>query len=158
MPSSAPMNATSSTASQADPGKTHEFLVGHLAERKKELVDAGFKHGAVICLVLGWIVSSQQAQRFFAADWWVQFFATAGLITYAIVYTGWVAAHYRHSHRIFKNLEAIAFMDSRLFAFLVIRRSFALSFVLLHELMCLVMIAFIWMIPHYRDLLFPLKP
>jgi hypothetical protein len=147
------MNATSSTAIQADPGKAHEFLVGQLAERKKELVEAAFKHGAVICLVLGWIVSSEQAQRFFAASWWVRFFATAGLITYAVVYTCWVAAHYRHSRGIFKNLEAIAFMDSRLFAFLVIRRGFAVSFVLLHELMCLVMIAFIWMIPALRDLL-----
>jgi hypothetical protein len=152
------MNATSPTPIQADPGKVHEFLVGHLAERKKELVDAGFKHGAVICLVLGWIVSSQQAQRFFATSCWVRFLATAGLIAYAIVYTGWVAAHYRHSHGIFKNLEATAFMDSRLFSFLVIHRGFALSFVILHEMLCLVMIAFIWMIPHSPSLFLPPRP
>lgn len=152
------MNATSPISIQADPGRVHEFLVGQLAERKKELVDAAFKHGAVICLVLGWIVSSQQAQRFFGTSWWVQLLATAGLITYAIVYTCWVAAHYRHSHEILKDLEATAFMDSRLFSFLVIHRGFALSFVIIHEMLCLIMIAFIWMIPLYRDLLFPLKP
>jgi len=151
------MNATSPTL-QADPGKVHEFLVGQLAERKKELVEAGFKHGAVICLVLGWIVSSQQAQRFFATSWWVQFLATAGLVTYLVVYTCWVAAHYRHSRDIFKNLEALDFMDSRLFAFLVIHRGFALLFILLHETVCLVMIAFIWMIPHFRDHLFLSMP
>lgn len=149
------MNATLPAPIQADPGKVHEFLVGQLAERKKELVDAGFKHGAVICLVLGWIVSSQQAQRFFAASWWVRLLATAGLITYAIVYTCWVAAHYRHSHETLKDLEATAFMESKLFSFLVIHRGFALSFIIVHEVMCLVMITYIWMIPYYSGVLFP---
>ena len=148
------MNATSSTTLQADPGKVHEYLVGQLSERKKELVEAAFKHGAVICLVLGWIVSSEQAQRFFAASWWVRAFASVGLLTYAVLYSCWVGAHYRHSRLIFKDLENNAFMDSKLFAFLVIHPGFALSFVILHEMLCLVMIASIWMIPHFQDHLF----
>lgn len=143
---------------RADQATIHAFLVEQLSECKKELIDFAFRHGAVVCLVLGWLVSSEQAQRFFAASPWIQALSSIGLFIYALLYSRWVYLHYRHSRGIFRDLETNAFMDSKLFAFLLVRFDFALSFILLHEMLCVTMIVFIWMIPHYHGALFHPKP
>jgi len=55
----------------ADQATIREFLVEQLSALKAQLIDFAFKHGTVVCLLPGWILSSEQAQRFYAASLWI---------------------------------------------------------------------------------------
>src|ERR1051325_9071521 len=52
---------------QASTKEKHDFLIGVLKEMRAGVVDFMFKQGAILTLVMGWVISVEPAQKFFKA-------------------------------------------------------------------------------------------
>jgi hypothetical protein len=124
----------------------HNYLISQLSDYHKRLVDFAFRHSTIIVIALGWIISSEQSQRLMQASFALRITITITVLFYCALYSFWVMRHHFNSETVYKQLVDLAYMESGFFELERIRRPFAYSFICLHFLVCLCLIAFIWLL------------
>jgi hypothetical protein len=121
----------------------HEYLTQLLDMYYKGVIDFAFKHGVILIAILGWVISSETAQRFLANS------SNARLlgILLAAAYTGfhgvWVFKWYQKSSRIYQYLQELSFMDQRYYEGQRIQPYMAAMFIVMHTAVIAVVIVFV---------------
>ena len=115
-----------------------------LAEQKLVLdrfADAGFKIPAVLSVVLGWMVSSETAQRFLNKApqiLWLVLITVAIVVTVLIVWT--LVRTNSVSIRLHARLKTLAYADEEYFKYYRVSRHMFLGVVALNALLCALLI------------------
>jgi hypothetical protein len=128
---------------RANRREQYELLLDVLKDTRAGVVDYSFKHGAILTLFLGWIVSSQETQRFLDASVGRKTASSALILAYGAMYAVWTATWRHRSEVAYKHLVKLDYMprdyyeDLRVPAFLVV------SFVTLQSLGCLTALYFL---------------
>jgi len=125
---------------EASAKEKHDFLVGVLKETRAGVVDFMFKQAAILTLVLGWVISSQTAQAFFAAQPEARYAAAAGVIFLCPFLTRWVLNYRRRSLRACEFLVELRYMPREFYSDIVVTKRFAISLIILYLIACLVLL------------------
>lgn len=145
-----PENSQSSAIRFATSAEKHDYLTELQAEYYKRLIDFAFRHGVFLTLVLGWIVSSEQAQKLILYSLTATILGAVSILGYALGYSWWVIRQYRKSEAVCEMLLKVGFMDPEFIELERIQRSFAQSFIGLHWLISLCAIGILCAL-HYVD-------
>ena len=121
----------------------YELLLDVLKDTRSGLVDYSFKNGAILTLFLGWIVSSQETQRFFDASVGRKTAGSALILTYGAMYVVWTATWRHRSEVAYKQLIKLDYMPRDYYEDLCIPAFLVMSFMTLQSLGCLTAVYFL---------------
>ena len=98
---------------RATPKERNDILVDQLKEYYAGIIDFEFKQGAVLLLILGWLLSTEAARKVMAADW----AARAGVCSAALLLTAfhavWVWRYYARSARVYARIAELKYIDTQ---------------------------------------------
>jgi hypothetical protein len=121
----------------------YELLARTLKETRDGLIDYSFKHGTILTLIIGWIVSSGTTQEFLKGSVGRKLLGSAFIGAYWILYTLWTVSWYRRSVAVYQHLIGLKYMPPEYYHDLRIPPVLVASFIALHALGCLVAIYFV---------------
>lgn len=117
---------------EASAKEKHDFLIGVLKETRAGVVDFMFKQGAILTLVMGWVISSKPAQEFFAAHSAARYAAAAGVMFLCLFLTRWVLIYRSRSQRACEFLLQLGYMPREFYSDIVVTKRFAISLITLY--------------------------
>jgi len=115
----------------------HEYLVSVLKDTYSGLIDFAFKHGALIAIAMGWLVTSDDARAFLAQSPISRFCLCAAVILLTSFHARWVGVFYRRSVDAHQKLVALGYLPRDFLDLRLIRRHTYVTFVALHIAMSL---------------------
>lgn len=133
------------TASDASTQEKFAMLYGMLKETQEWLFDFEFKQGTFLLIILGWIVSSVDAQAFFEAHLLMQIGMTVLMIGLTTFHAVWVTMHYKRSVAVHGRLVELDYVPADYYRPQLVPQSLALSFVISHLLISVVIILAVWL-------------
>jgi hypothetical protein len=133
------------SVSQATVQEKFEMLYGMLKETQQWLFDFEFKQATFLFIVLGWIVSSDAAQAFFAAHPSMKVGMVMLLAGVTSFHAWWVYLHYLRSTWVHRRLLDLHYVPTDYYEPQLIQRSLALSFGLSHLLISLIICLAVWL-------------
>lgn len=126
--------ATDSEASLKD---KNEYLVGVLKDTYSGLIDFAFKHGALLAIAMGWLVTSDSARAFLAQSYISKFSLCAAALLLTYFHYRWVGVFYQRSIDAHAKLVLLGYMPSDFLDLRLIRRPTYITFVVVHAVMSL---------------------
>ena len=117
----------------------HESLYGDLKDFRKGLIDFEFKQGTIVVFVIGWLLTSAQAQEVVGTSSKMQALVMFGLLALSGSHALWVTGQYRKSKAIHGHLLTLNYMgDPKYLEAQRITAGLAISFAAFHALMSVV--------------------
>jgi hypothetical protein len=126
------VGATEPAASLKD---KHEFLSTVLRDTYTGLIDFAFKHGALLAIALGWLITSDNAREFLAQNSIAKYSICLAALLWTYFYYRWVRVFYNRSNRAYDKLKLLNFMPEDYMALRVIPESTFVTFVIFHAAM-----------------------
>ena len=111
-------------------------LIAILKESRYGLVDFMFKHGTVLMLFLGWIVSSDRARQFLSGTFQTRVIVTSLIISYFIVFILAMYTWKRRSENAFHHLVELEYMPVRYYSPLRVTAGVMVGFIGIHGAAC----------------------
>jgi len=108
------------------------------------MIDFMFKQAAVLTLLIGWIVSSDKARDFIAANPMVRNMGAGVVAFYSFLFVFWAWTYRNRSASAHEHLLKLAYMPADFYSTLLITRQLATSLVGIHVVGCGVLIAFLF--------------
>lgn len=122
----------------------HELLISLLQKYYSGLIDFAFKNGAILTLILGWLIASDTAQAFFSSTMTIQLISIGMMSLYAIAHGLWVYKWYQKSNIAFSQLQELSYMDSRYYNSQRVQPYQAFLFMFIHGAGSVVTVLFLW--------------
>ena len=126
-------------ATDAEPSlkDKHEYLVAVLKDTYSGLIDFAFKHGALLAIAMGWLVTSESAREFLEQSPVSRFSLCAAVLLLTYFHYRWVGVFYRRSVNAHAKLVALEYMPSCFLDLRLIRKPTYVTFVAVHTAMSL---------------------
>nr|WP_319387083.1 hypothetical protein [uncultured Roseibium sp.] len=135
MPEAEPKTAT--------PREIHAYLSDQLKSYHDGLIDFAFKHGVILTVILGWVVSSERAQEFLGETESKKIASLAALSLYALAHVLWVRRWYLKSNAVFGQLKDLKYMSIDKYKPQYVTKFMAGTFMAVHFAICTVIGFFI---------------
>lgn len=140
-----PGHAVRDQGAEASAKERNDFLIDLLRETRAALIDFMFKQSAVLILVIGWIVSSENARKFVAAAE-VRRLGTAGVCIYALLFLYWMRTYSRRSASTQEHLLELQFLPRSYFEPLTISPGLVTSLVAVQLLLCAILMGLLFIV------------
>ena len=108
------------------------------------LIDFEFRHGALLSVGLGWLITSESAKSFFEANEFPRIFATLAVLTLTFLHAFWVYKFYMKSKRAYNMLLELEFLPAAYFDDQRIQPYLALTFSSVHFIFSVVICTLLW--------------
>jgi len=119
----------------------HDFLASVLKESRSELVDFMFKQGAVLTLILGWILSSKEAHDFIQTHPCIRFIGIPSTCMYFVLLVYWIWSYKERSDSAYLHLLNLRYMPGEFYSSLRVTNAVAVSLISAHFILCAVLTA-----------------
>lgn len=133
---SLPPNSEGKLSSAKD---KHDFLVSLLKESRSGMIDFMFKQAAVLTLFIGWIISSDDAQRFISGEPDLRIPSVFAIALYAFLFIYWILTYRKRSIAAHDRLVELRFMPAEFYFPLLISTRLSVSLVCAQILLCSVL-------------------
>lgn len=126
------------TASAAAPPETatkkerNEILVCLLKEHYSGLIDFEFKHGGVLALIMGWLLSSDTARKTISNEQIAAWGICGTVLMLTFFHALWVWRFYQRSEAVYKTIDNLGYIIISDVESRRIPRFTILSFILFH--------------------------
>lgn len=119
-------------------------LHGTLSWLYSALIDFEFKHGSLLAIVLGWLITAENAQKFFAMSLLARISITIAMLSLTILHAFWVRRFYAKSLRAYHTLNELALVPTRYYEDLRIQPSVVVTFCVIHAIFTIFTCVLVW--------------
>jgi hypothetical protein len=130
------VGATETPASLKD---KHEFLITVLRDTYTGLLDFAFKHGTLLAIALGWLITSDNARDFLSQNAIAKYSICLAALLWTYFYYKWVGVFYNRSSDAYDRLKLLNFMPEDYVVLRVIPKSTRVTFVIFHAAMSILL-------------------
>jgi Ni/Fe-hydrogenase subunit HybB-like protein len=133
------------TPARASDKEKHDFLVTILKESRYGLIDFMFKHGTVLTLALGWLLTSDKSREFIGSSRSIQIVTACLIFVYAGLFSVWIYAFRVRSASSFQYLVEMNYMPADFYTPLCVTKRVVIGFMAIHYAVCVVAIVFVFL-------------
>jgi hypothetical protein len=128
--------ATEAAASLKD---KHEFLITVLRDTYTGLIEFAFRHGAILAIALGWLITSDNAREFLSSNTIAKYSLCSAALLLTYFHYRWVRVFYNRSSEAHAKLKLLNFLPEDYVVLRVIPKSTFITFVIIHTVMSILL-------------------
>lgn len=128
------------------PKEKFDLLVSSLKDHQDRLPTFAVQHGIFLSVVVGWLVTSDQAHQLVSQSLLIRTIGTGALAVLTFLHGFWLRKQYQRSQDIKTLLDSLAYMEPQYYKNMVIPRYLPNTLTGLHALLTVFAISLLWII------------
>lgn len=125
----------------------HDLLYGIHKQLFSTLLDFEFKHGTILIVIVGWVLTAQRTQELFASSVAIRIGISMAVFSLTLLHAIWVIRFYLRSAAVRRHLYELNYMPSGYYKPESIARFLVMSLSAVHFIVSGFILLVIWLLP-----------